>query len=148
MVSPGTQLAGHSLLLYDGVCGLCNGFVQFVLRHDPQGHYRFCALQDPLAAGILARHGLNPTNLNTVCLVIHPFSPGERLLLRSDAALAVLTNLDGGWGFLARALRLVPRPLRDFGYGIVARIRYRTFGRLASCPLPTPEQRERFLLSP
>ncbi|HVJ08478.1 MAG TPA: DCC1-like thiol-disulfide oxidoreductase family protein [Acidisarcina sp.] len=139
------QLAGHSLILYDGVCGLCNRLVQFVLRHDRQDHYRFCALQNPLAANILARHGLNPSILDTVYLVTEPFSPGERLLQRSDAALAVLARLGGGWLLLARLFRLAPRSLRNFAYGIVARTRYSLFGRLGSCPLPAPAESHRFL---
>ncbi len=148
MTSSPATLAGHSLIFYDGVCGLCNRFVRFVLRHDFEDQYRFCALQDPLASQILARYGLDPATLNTVCLVINPFASGERLLLRSDAAIALLSNLNGGWRLLARILALVPRRLRDFAYGIVARIRYRLFGRLAVCPLPTPAERHRFVFSP
>lgn len=141
------QLAEHSIVLYDGVCGLCNQFVQFVLQRDLRGHFRFCPLQDPIAAEILSHHGLDPTALNTVCLVTYPGTLEERLLLRSDAALGVLVSLGGGWRFLGQLLRLLPRPLRDFGYGFVAKVRYRIFGRLPVCPLPTPAQRDRFLHS-
>lgn len=141
------QLAGHPLVLYDGVCGLCHRLVRFVVRHDAEGRYRFCALQDPFAVKVLVRYGLDPASLNTACLLTHPFAPEERLLVSSDAVLAVLTGLGGGWRRLAGLLRLVPRPLRDLGYGLMARIRYRLFGRLKACPLPAPGQRDRFLLS-
>jgi predicted DCC family thiol-disulfide oxidoreductase YuxK len=147
MSSLAPQFAGHSLVLYDGVCGLCHQFVQFVLRRDPTGHFRFCALQDPIAVEILARHGLDPAGLNTVFLVTHPGTSEEQLSERSDAALEVLGRLGGGWRWLVGLLRVIPRPLRDFGYSLVAESRYRVFGRLAVCPLPAPADRDRFLRS-
>ena len=141
------QAAGHALILYDGVCGLCNDVVQFVLRHDAAGRFWFCALQDPLAGRILASHQLDAAKLDTFCLVNMPFSSGEQVLVRSDAAVAVLLELGGGWRLLGKILRIVPRPVRDLGYRVVARVRYRIFGRLDACPLPSAAQRDRFLES-
>jgi len=141
------QSGGHALILYDGVCGLCNGFVQFVLRRDAVGYFRFCALQDPISAEILVRHNLNPATLSTVCLVTDPWTPQEQLATRSKAVLMVLCQLGATWRWAAALLRLIPRPLRDFGYSLVARIRHRIFGHLAACPLPTASQRGRFLPS-
>jgi predicted DCC family thiol-disulfide oxidoreductase YuxK len=147
MVPTSAQAAEHSLILYDGVCGLCNRFVQFVLRRDAEARFWFCALQDPLAGRILASHGLDSANLGTFCLVNLPFSSGEKVLLRSSAAVGVLLELGGWWRFLGNVLRLVPRPIRDLGYGIVAKVRYGIFGRLDACPLPSAQQRDRFLES-
>jgi predicted DCC family thiol-disulfide oxidoreductase YuxK len=139
------QVGGRSLVLFDGVCGLCQRFIQFVLRHDSGAKFCFCAIQDPLAAPILARHGLDPVTLSTLCLVTGVKTPQERLFLRSDAVAEVLLGLGGVWTLLGRLLGLVPRSLRDFGYDVVASARYRIFGRLESCPLPSASQRGRFL---
>lgn len=135
----------NPILLYDGVCGLCNRLVQFILRHDRAAIFRFAALQSSLAAGILARHGVDAANLDTVYVVLNSSEPNESLLARSDAILFVLQQLGGSWRAAVLLLRLIPRPLRDWGYRIVARIRYRFFGSYDSCPLPTPETRARFL---
>jgi len=133
------------ILLYDGVCGLCNRFVQFTLRHDRSAAFRFAALQGPLAAGILARHGVNSSDLDTVYVVLNRDQPDESLLARSDAVLFVLQQLGGIWRPAARVFRLIPRMLRNWVYQLVARNRYRLFGRYDSCPLPTEETRGRFL---
>jgi predicted DCC family thiol-disulfide oxidoreductase YuxK len=148
MSSLNAQLTGASLILYDGVCGLCNRFVQFVLRRDTAAYFRFCALQDPISVDILVRHHFDPLVLNTICLVTGLGTPKERLFTHSDAVLHILRSLGGGWSFIAAVLKPIPRPLRDLGYNLVAKVRYRIFGRLPTCPLPTPAQRERFLRSP
>jgi predicted DCC family thiol-disulfide oxidoreductase YuxK len=132
------------ILLYDGVCGLCNRFVQFILRRDG-GEFRFAPLQSPFAAPILARHGANPANLDTVYVVLHYNENDEALLDRSDAVVFVLRQIGGGWELVGRVLAVTPRRLRDWGYRIVARHRYRIFGRFDACPAPTPETRARFL---
>ena len=136
---------GNPILLYDGVCGLCNRSVQFILRRDLRAIFRFAALQSPFAQTILARHGANPADLDTVYLVVNYSQPDEALLARSDAVADVLRRLGGVWRFFGAGFRLVPRPLRDWGYNLVARNRYRIFGHDDTCPLPTPETRSRFL---
>ncbi len=139
------------ILLYDGVCGLCNRFVQFILRHDRAPIFRFASLQSPLAARILTRHNLSPNNLDTVYVVVNPDSGNvsgnspEFLLARSDAALFVLKHLSSPWPAIAAVLQLIPEFLRDSAYNTIARHRYRIFGRYATCPLPTPQARSRFL---
>ncbi len=139
----------HPVLLYDGVCGLCNRLVQFVLRRDPAGVFRFAALQSPLAERILGRHGMNPRDLDTLYVVVHTEQSDEILLPRSDAVIFILRRLGGAarafWRIAGFLLQLFPRVLRDWGYGIIARRRYRMFGRYDSCPLPTEETRSRFL---
>lgn len=140
----------HPIILYDGVCGLCNRFVGFVLKRDPRDQFRFAALQGPFSRVILERHGTNPDALDTVYLVLDCQLPGERLLSRSDAAIAVVARLGRGWRLGSRLLALFPRAARDWAYNIVAGSRYRYFGKYQSCPLPRPEDRHRFLdlLSP
>lgn len=139
------------ILLYDGVCGLCNRFVQYVLRRDRNDVLRFASLQSALANRILARHGVNLDALDTLYVVVNPELDGkvdsgsEHLLARSDAAIFILSRLPGSPQIFALFLRLMPKFLRDSGYNIVARNRYRIFGRHETCPLPTAENRGRFL---
>jgi predicted DCC family thiol-disulfide oxidoreductase YuxK len=135
----------HPILLYDGVCGFCNGVVQFILRRDRAAVFCFAALQSPFAARILTRHSLNPGDLDTVYVVINYEESSESVLARSDAIVFVLRQLGGIWKFLGFILGLVPRVIRRWGYDFVARNRYRIFGRYDSCPLPTAETRSRFL---
>ncbi len=137
----------HSILLYDGVCGLCNRFVQFILRRDRDGIFRFASLQSALAARILARHNISPAELDTVYVVVNPDSqePPEFLLSRSDAALFVLKQLGGLSRFVASLVQLLPKFVRDPAYNTVARHRYRIFGKFESCALPSARDRSRFL---
>lgn len=132
------------ILFYDGVCGLCDRTVQFVLRHDRAGRVRFATLQSGVARVVLTRHGRDARDLDTMYLVLDADTPRERLLCKSDGILAVLRELGGPWRLVAAA-RLVPRGLRDRAYDWVARNRYRWFGRYDHCALPRPEVRERFL---
>jgi predicted DCC family thiol-disulfide oxidoreductase YuxK len=139
-----TEIEGRALLLYDGVCALCNGFVRFLLKHDRLLRVRYTPLQSALGGEILARFGIL-TLPDGVTLVTDALTPRERLFQRSDAVQAALQLLGSPWHTLGKALRLVPYTLREFGYGIVARLRYRLFGRYSTCPLPPPEQRSRIL---
>jgi predicted DCC family thiol-disulfide oxidoreductase YuxK len=135
----------HPILLYDGVCGLCNRFVQFTLRRDRNAIFRFAWLQSALAARILARHGANPTDLDTVYVVANHEFPDEYLLSRSDAVLFVLKQLGGFWRPAASLLQLLPKFLRDATYYVVVRHRYRIFGRSEVCTLPRDQDQSRFL---
>jgi predicted DCC family thiol-disulfide oxidoreductase YuxK len=133
------------ILLYDGICGLCNRFVQFILRRDRQAIFHFASLQSPVAARVLARHGVNPTDLDTVYVVLNHELPDESLLSRSGAALFVLNQLGGLWRLAAALLQLLPTFLRDPAYNLVARHRYRIFGRSEVCTLPCDVDHSRFL---
>jgi len=135
----------HPILLYDGVCGLCNRFVQFILRRDRNAIFRFASQQSPIAARILTRHGANPTDLDTVYLVVNHELPDEYLLSRSDAVLFVLCQLGRLWRAVASLLQLLPKFLRDPAYNAVARHRYRIFGRSDVCTLPRDADHTRFL---
>jgi predicted DCC family thiol-disulfide oxidoreductase YuxK len=154
----------HPILLYDGVCGLCNRLVQFVLARDRNATFRFASLQSPLAAKILSRHNINPTNLDTVYVVVNPAMTGsdptnsdpskdvasqgdhiESLRSRSDAVLYVLHQLGGFWCSVATLIQPLPKSLRDAAYSAVARHRYRIFGRFGVCSVPRNQDRGRFL---
>jgi predicted DCC family thiol-disulfide oxidoreductase YuxK len=135
----------HAILLYDGLCGLCDRAVQFTLRRDRDDIFRFAPLQSDFAAQILRRHALDPTAMNTVVLVLDPDSPTERVLTRSGAAIGVLSRLGGRWKILATIGSLVPLTVRDVIYDRIARNRNRWFGRYQSCPVPSPAQRQKFL---
>jgi predicted DCC family thiol-disulfide oxidoreductase YuxK len=134
----------NPIVLYDGVCGLCNRLNQFLLKRDTHDRLRFASLQSNFAAAILLRHGADPNDLDTVYVVIDYGQPTERLLARSDAILYLLKQIDGIWKVGAVG-RLLPRVLRDGVYNMVARNRYRVFGKHESCMLPDPKHRAKFI---
>lgn len=129
----------HPIVLFDGVCNLCNGSVQFILRRDPAGKFRFASLQSDLGQRLLTERGLDPEALDSVVVV-----DGDRFYRESDAALRIARDLKGAWKALT-VFRLIPRPLRDWLYRLIARNRYSWFGKAETCWLPTPELRGRFL---
>ncbi|MDG4484306.1 thiol-disulfide oxidoreductase DCC family protein [Xanthomonas vesicatoria] len=126
-------------IVFDGVCLLCNGWVKFLLRHDQRGRYRFAAMQGHAGRALLQQHGLDPDDPLSFLLVDDTGAWTD-----SDAIVRVLAGLGGVWRVFA-VLRVVPPALRDSGYRLIARNRYRWFGRSEHCMLPTPEQRARFL---
>ena len=128
------------LLLYDGVCALCNGAVTFVLKRDTSGSVRFAPLEGETAARFLAEH----PELAGIDSMIWIDAAGCALT-RSAAALAIARHVGGGWATLAAVSRIVPTVVRDALYDLIARTRYRIFGRYDSCPIPPAEHRARFL---
>jgi predicted DCC family thiol-disulfide oxidoreductase YuxK len=135
----------HPLLLYDGVCGLCNRMVQYVLKNDREDVFRFASLQGEVAGRILRRHDRYPASLDTVYLVVGFEESGERLLSRSEAVFYVLQQLGGTKLLIARLFRLLPLFVLDFLYDLVARYRYRIFGKHETCPVPNPQTRSKFV---
>lgn len=132
------------IFLYDGVCGLCTRSVQFILRHDPAEKFRFAPLQSAFARSVLARHGANTADLDTVYVVLNR-DQNESLLERSDAIIFVLRELGSFWRITGWLLRCLPRGLRDCLYSWIARNRYRVFGRYETCPVPKEGDKARFL---
>ena len=130
------------MLLYDGVCGFCNKTVQMILDRDRRGEMRFAALQSDYGRAVVARH----PGLAGVDSVVYVERAGgaERVYVRSDAALRVAAYLGGAWK-LFLAARVIPAPVRDFFYDLVARYRYQLFGKYDACMLPPPAVRSRFL---
>src|SRR3569623_2737377 len=136
---PTGSMSTEAIIVFDGVCVLCNGWVRFLLRHDRAGRYRFAAMQSATGATLLGDHGLDPHDPSSFLLLENGVA-----FCDSDAILRVLAGLGGVWR-LARAGRLVPRWLRDPAYRVLARHRYRIFGRHDACLLPDPAFSERFL---
>jgi predicted DCC family thiol-disulfide oxidoreductase YuxK len=135
---------GDHLILYDGMCGLCDRWIQFVLPRDHRGLFVFAPLQSPTARSVLQRFGRCPAALDTFYVVRNYQSDSPDLLWKGKAALFVLEALGGVWG-AASALRILPAAVLDGGYDLVARNRYRWFGRLATCRIPAPHERARFI---
>ncbi len=132
------------LVLFDGVCGLCNRSNQFLLKRDTADRLLFAPLQSELARDVLARYGRNASDLDTIYVVADYQGPHERLLDRSRAVFHALSCLGGGYR-AARWLGLLPRPLTDAVYRLVARSRYDWFGQSDVCMLPEPRHRRKFI---
>lgn len=126
------------IVLFDGVCNLCNGAVQFIIKHDSKKRFTFASLQSASAKQLLTERALVPA-LETMV-----FINGNQAYEKSDAALEIARQLDGAWRLLY-VLKIVPRFLRDAVYTLVANNRYRLFGKRDSCWLPTPEFQSRFI---
>ena len=139
-MSEASRVPGSPLLLYDGVCALCNGAVTFVLERDGSRKVRFAPLQGETAARVLAEH---PELAGADSMIW--IDENGRALTRSAAALAIARHVGSGWAALAAASRIVPSAVRDALYDLVARMRYKTFGRYDACPIPPAEHRARFL---
>ena len=133
-----------TIIVLDGVCILCNGWVQFLLRHDREQRYRFAAMQEPAGRALLAEHGLDPDDPTSFLLIEHDRGPAARISLGITAIRRVLVGLGGAWRMFAIAA-VVPRVIGDPLYLMVARNRYRWFGRHDACLMPDPANSSRFL---
>ena len=129
----------HPVVLFDGVCAVCDASVKFILDHDPQGIFHFAPLQSDVGRRLAAEHGIDAGDLDTLVLI-----EADRGWVRSDAVLRIAGRLEAPWAWVA-ALRAVPRPVRDLAYRIVAMNRAHWFGRRDACRIPTPDVRARFL---
>ena len=133
------DLPCDNLILFDGVCGLCNRSVDLVLRNDPRAVFRFAPLQSPLGSTTLGQYGLPGDYTDSIVLIEN----GEAFC-GSTAALRIARRLRGAWPLMS-LLILVPPPLRDTVYDFIATHRYRWFGKSETCRMPTAETRDRFL---
>ena len=131
--------APSHIILFDGFCNLCSGTVKFIIRNDRKAVFKFAALQSPVIQQLLKKHGL----LNNTADTFVYFKEGV-VLIKSKAALEVLKTL--GWPWKAGYLFIIiPRPVRDFFYDLIARSRYSLFGKKDSCMVPKPEHKSRFI---
>jgi predicted DCC family thiol-disulfide oxidoreductase YuxK len=135
---------GRHLVLYDGSCGLCHGLVRNVLQHDRLGVFHFASLQSAAAAEQLARFSDCPTDLSTVVVIVNYRGEPSAQLTKARAAVFVLTVLGWPWK-AATLLGVLPIALLDRTYDLIARNRYRIFGRRDRCLAPSPEYQRRFL---
>jgi len=126
------------VVFFDGVCGLCNATVDFFLKRDREGRFLFSPLQ-----GETAKERLEPEIVEDVSSVV--LQVGGKTYRHSSAVARMLWRLGGFWSFTGACLWLVPWPVRHLGYKLVAKFRYRLFGRKEVCRMPTPEERSRFL---
>ena len=128
----------NNLILFDGVCNLCNSSVNFIVKNDRKHIFRFASLQSEIGQRILKQHHKNTTEFNSVILINE-----EKFYEKSDAVLQIVKDLDGlSW---LSIFRFVPRFIRDVVYGFIAANRYRIFGKSETCRIPLPEERELFL---
>lgn len=128
-----------AVVLFDGVCNLCTGFVQYIIPRDPDGIFKFASLQSEVGEVLLEKHGLENHNLDSVVLI-----DGDDVYIKSSAVLEIGAML-GGVYTLARPLMILPQRLRDWGYDVVAANRYRIFGKKDQCMMPSGDIQSRFL---
>lgn len=129
------------IVLFDGVCNLCDGTVQFLIRHDKKDVFRFAALQSEIGKAILSRIGVDPARVDSIVL----YEPGKAFYLRSSAALEIAQGLGGFYKVAATISKILPASIRDSIYDWVARNRYRWYGKTETCMMPTPETTSKFL---
>lgn len=128
-----------SIVLFDGVCNLCNHSVHFIIDRDPHQQFRFASLQSDHGRQLLEHHGLPAEQLDSIVLI-----EAGRAYLRSSAALRIARRLKWPWKIFYLGV-VIPRPIRDAIYRWIAANRYRWFGKEETCRIPTPELRSRFL---
>jgi predicted DCC family thiol-disulfide oxidoreductase YuxK len=127
------------IVLYDGVCNLCNGSVNFIIDRDPQAKFKFAPMQEPAGKALLDQYGLQDIDLSTFILI-----EDGKAYFRSTAWMRIVRQLNGGWPLLS-GFAIVPAFIRDAAYNFIGRNRYRWFGKLEICRLPTPEIKARFI---
>jgi predicted DCC family thiol-disulfide oxidoreductase YuxK len=132
------MMIDKSIILFDGVCNLCNGAVQFILKRDHKDHFVFASLQSEIGKQLLLKHQV-VTNVETFILI-----QNNKWFSQSDAALEIARKLSGAWPVLY-ALKIFPRLIRDGVYNWISRNRYRFFGKKESCMIPAPAWKNRFL---
>jgi predicted DCC family thiol-disulfide oxidoreductase YuxK len=135
---------GEHLVLYDGVCGLCNRLNNFVLPRDNRGVFDFASIQGVVGRSTLQRFGKNADDLNTFYLVTNYRSESPVLLSKASAALFVMEKLGAPWRWLG-LFGVLPSALLDRVYDLMSRYRYRLFGRYESCLMPSAEYKKRFI---
>ncbi|OLO27055.1 thiol-disulfide oxidoreductase [Alkalihalophilus pseudofirmus] len=126
------------IILFDGDCNFCNQSVQFILKRDRNGYFKFASLQSEIGKSLLEQHGLTH-DMNSFVLI-----KNNQCYQKSSAALHVCRNLNRAWKFIW-LFRVIPTSIRDFIYNVIAKNRYRWFGQRGSCMLPSVEDKKRFL---
>lgn len=126
------------IILFDGVCQFCDRSVQFIIKRDKKGHFKFASLQSDLAKQLLSQYNVEKDVDSLVLL------DGNNYYIKSTAALRICKNFSGFWK-LGYLLLVIPRPFRDFVYQLIAKNRYNWFGKKEACTIPSPEMRKRFL---
>ncbi|ASN04928.1 thiol-disulfide oxidoreductase DCC family protein [Virgibacillus necropolis] len=128
----------NKIVLFDGVCNFCDWSVQFIIKRDPKGHYKFASLQSNIGKMIAREHHI-PSDIDSFILV-----DNRKCYYKSTAALRVCKKLKGTWKMVYFFI-IIPKPIRDFFYEVLAKNRYKWFGKKDSCMIPSPEMRNRFI---
>lgn len=128
------------IILFDGVCNLCNGAIQFVIKRDKKDMFRYATLQSKIGEQLIAERAIDTTKVDSIILI----EPGVAYFTKSDAALQISKSFGGGWKLLS-IFTWIPKSFRDVIYDLIARNRYNWFGRKDACMIPTPELQAKFL---
>ena len=128
------------IILFDGVCNLCDSSVQYIIKHDKKDVFRFVSLQSELGQKILNHIGINPKHIDSIVL----YEPGISYYYKSTAALEIAKGLSGIFT-LATVFKILPAGIRDFIYDYVAKHRYKWYGQKEACMIPTPKLKSKFL---
>ena len=129
----------HKIILFDGVCNLCNASVNFVIERDKKDTFRFAALQSDIGKKLVLKHHINPADTDSIILI-----DDDRSFIKSTAALHISKNLSGAYPLLY-AFMIVPKFLRNWVYDYIAKNRYKWYGKMESCMIPTPSLKDKFL---
>ena len=127
------------ILFFDGVCNLCSGWVDFIIKFDTKNNIKFCALQSDVAKQILLKNSIDKSEMHTVILLVN-----DVVYTKSTAAIKLLNELGGAWK-LFNVFLLIPKFIRDFFYSIIAKNRYRFFGKRTSCYMPSDKDISKFI---
>ncbi len=130
----------YPVLLFDGVCNMCNAFVQFVIKRDKSGLIHFASLQSEYGKAFINKHDIPFKNMDSVILI----DEEQKILVKSDVSFELFKRFGGVWTILS-IFKYLPRFIRDFCYDLIAKNRYRMFGKKDSCMIPTPDVAKRFL---
>lgn len=131
---------GKKIILFDGVCNLCDSAVQYIIRHDRKDVFRFVPLQSELGQQILKHIGINPINIDSIVL----YEPGIAYYYKSSAAMGIARSL-GGFFHFGTVFRVIPTGIGNFLYDYIAKNRYKWYGKKESCMIPAPELKAKFL---
>lgn len=132
-------MESHQIIIFDGVCNLCNGAVNFIIKRDSKAVFKFAPLQSEVAQKLMIQHQVQQLSDDTFLLI-----KGEQCFARTNAALEITKELDGFW-FLLRGFKILPAFIRDFFYKVLAKNRYTLFGKQDACRIPSHAERARFL---
>ncbi len=134
-----TNVANHKVILFDGVCNLCNGAITFIIDRDASDLFRYAPLQSNIGKELAIKHHIDLKSVDSIILVTE-----KRAYTKSTAALKIAKHLNGGWPLLSLFL-IIPKFIRDWVYDFIARNRYKWFGKKEACMIPTPELKSKFL---
>jgi len=136
----GNSILGKKIILFDGVCNLCNGAVQFIIKQDKKDVFRYAALQSEVSEQLIAERAIDTSKVDSIILI----EPGVAYYTKSDAALQIAQDFGGLWKTMA-IFTWIPKTFRNALYDLIAKNRYKWFGRKDACMIPTPELQTKFL---